>query len=1495
MPPYYVYFSNQCRNDAQRHSVDTAVAKFAAKLQRDQNTLGLDRFPPPYLKKPFGKQGRLLIEEHRRPQAVVLCLARYLIRGSTDYASFLNDTEEYYNQNCIPENEITNFLNSQLERTDIPGHQPLSLGESAYLQFAPPSASDHQFMESYTWFERITESWAQDYLSSYYELVFRIAADDCPPPVAASDTNANVRIMFRTFPRHNCTFLIAPIKPTAHVEDQQHLTDQYNDVLTLPNVDLDEITRRSRRAYPSTITYDDRTWFQVQKSVEANLALSPEEAKILRSARTSSDGPRYPLFINGRPGSGKSTILQYLFAGHLEQYISLASYPESAMAGRHPLYLTYSQPLLTEARSSITNILTCGAGTLGEGEQPLTGTRLKKALDSSMWSFRHFLLFLLPASSRQRFSPANYVDFYRFRQHWEDVRRKHPTVQVRTVGSELAWHVIRTFIKGMYANPESTMDPQYYAKELPRTLRSVSSATFELIYQHSWQNWYSRWCDEHDYWDDQDLTRAVLTLASNSQLELSCYPAIFCDESQDFTAIELELIEQLSLYSDRDVAPHLLKHVPFVFAGDPFQTLNPTGFNWDAMQSSFHMNIVQQLDRTGRAMLEFNFQELSFNYRSSTDIVKLANSVQLLRAVLLDTKGLRPQHVWARSHTTIPAWFRGDDADCQAAIRDQDELVIIVPCQENGELTYVQSDSFLRDIALDGDKMTRNILSPARAKGLEYDRVLLYGFGDAAIARLPNLVMYIEHPEQETPGSDERLSWEYFLNQFYVAVTRARKRLFIVDSECALQQFWSFTDVQKQRELLGLYDSPNDWNQTDLGGHIQGARASWSDDRDKPIDLAKRWQLEGRAKRDSYLLNLAKTNFERAGQPEKARFCEAEAYEYSNDFVTAGKLFATLRQAQSACRCYWAAAETRLLVELAEDFPEMTNDPRYILAYATNRNTITTQSIEDVIGALEQMDSELLIRPETVNALRASIAEFIRKMIETPRSSGRDVRHWASAVGRLTETIERFSLPAQVYARLAELYYCVGEAALALRHWEECGETVGKEGPKWVTYARAETAEYPENVRYFRAVNEHRRALEAWRKADQPTDDDPKGAFRNILESAIEVSDFGAVNTLLPFSDDMTTVARVLEKALEVRDVTEVILKLGQVVPLAIVRCLEAKGRLEQIVKFCKETETRNSKVDAALKNLPVKWNGAALLAAAAMVLARSDRLAAERPSKLAKFLRESFIVERGASELQRRAVGEIHKFVSLMEIGAAFERAFRLTFALEYYEQWFDNRSPGWDVLSSCTRDEEEFGRRRWVICKRRLAIERDGHRHARDAERGMRSWGLSGEALDNEPEYPALEPLGALETSVWTVSKAGKIQPKQRPVTMSGSGGEDSTPKARDSAQAASGVRTLSIEGREFTAELFGRKGRVVLTDKETESQIRCEAESVRSDDLEVESVPGIIQAVTTWRVKDWNLCCDIEAGRRVSTIRFRTEAGVTVGEFEVERPTGLRMGER
>ena len=103
----------------------------------------------------------------------------------------------------------------------------------------------------------------------------------------------------------------------------------------------------------------------------------------------------------------------------------------------------------------------------------------------------------------------------------------------------------------------------------------------------------------------KDLVREVLAHATDA---LSRFPAVFCDEAQDFTSLELELIQKLSLYTNRDLPSYLARHVPFAFAGDPFQTLNPTGFNWDAVQASFHSNIVQRIDGLGEAKLNFNFK-----------------------------------------------------------------------------------------------------------------------------------------------------------------------------------------------------------------------------------------------------------------------------------------------------------------------------------------------------------------------------------------------------------------------------------------------------------------------------------------------------------------------------------------------------------------------------------------------------------------------------------------------------------------------------------------------------------------------------------------------------------------------------------------------------------------------------------------------------------------------------------------------------------------------
>ena len=1471
MTTFYVYITEQCKDDAARHSVTKDVQKLAKKIEEDQSDRGLDHYPPPYRKKVMGRPGRLVIEEHRSEDDTVLCFARYFTRGSSEYEAFYNDTESYYERNKVSSAEVKAFLKER-KKQPVKKKPPLTEADSTYLQSASSHhyTDDGAFLESYDWFERISQSWAKDYLSRYYDLILEIENGGLPEGTdkITHPKNSNIKILFRNFPGHKRTFLIAPIDFRKE-GDEQELREKYSDLLSASAIEMDDLIRHSRRAYPTIITYDEDIWILVEKSIEANLALSPEEESILESVMIpTTDGAKYPLFINGRPGSGKSTILQYLFADHLARYIELNKGSEG---GQVPIYLTYSTPLLEQARSAVENILTCGARNIEDGNSLVSSSELEVLLQTCFRNFREFLRSLLPPNIRERFAHANYVDFGRFRKLWDEKRHKHPVKEVRGIGAELGWHAVRTFIKGMQHESGSVVDPGYYQIELARDVKSISDQTFKSIYEHVWEMWYEPLCSERGYWDDQDLARAVLAHAGD---KLSRYPAVFCDESQDFTTIELELIQQLSVYSEREVPSYLVKYVPFAFAGDPFQTLNPTGFNWDAMQSSFHDNIVQQLDPNGAAKLEFNFQELAFNYRSSEHIVKLANLVQLLRAVLLRLKGLRPQHSWTRKSTVSPVWFRMDDASCQAALRDQEELVIIVPCQENGEIEYVENDPFLKSMAILNGEISRNILSPARAKGLEYDRVLLYGFGDEVVSRLPNLLEHIDKPQKDAPEIEQRLAWEYFLNQFYVAVSRARKRLFIVDSGDALDRFWSFTELNNQKVLLDLYDRADDWNSEELSGMIKGDSSSWSDDRDDPLELARQWQEQGRAQRDPYLLRLAKGNFERASRPEDAQLCEAEQYEYEGEFDKAAKLFTNLRQSDNACRCYWANKDTDSVIHMAKEFSEVVTDPRFIAASAINRDRNTAPQIDTVLTALEKVTpTPFPDMPGEIDAWRWFFNRFASKTGDAIDESNRKKEEWRPYVNRLVDTITRFELPLSAYPEIAKLLFLTGDPESALNYWNNyCLDQ--KSDPKWLVRARAETESYPANIRSFHELGDHKTAIGQWMAAGRTIDDDTP--VKLLLDSAISLGDIAAIRSLFPANDDLSQVSAALSRINHTA-----IRSLAGALSVAIAHSLESRGDWGQLIGFVSNQSTPDRKLNSMIKESSIKWPRGALVASAVRAMARSERLARDKAKvqkEVSNFLKQNLIIEKDAKRDKQASTKSVLKLVDIDEAGAAFERAFRLTYVLEFYEQFFVKSHLAHRVLLP-TDDQAEFAKRRWILCKRRLAKTQDGRgrdKHEAEARDLEREWNIS---VNQEPEYPALDPISELDISV-----AGK--PSETTVSTSDSKKEKpvvspTASKTPDKHQ-VSATTKLKLGDHELTAKVLTRKKRIILTDIETEDQVTCGLNNVASDDLKIGGVKNSARG-RTWQISDWEIQCEIESNDNGSVIRFCFADGEPILGFE------------
>lgn len=1511
MTVFYVYLTEQCRSDAIKHGVIEDIKKFAEKLEKDQSTRGLDRFPKPYWKKSMSK-GRIVIEEYEYPHPqneneediILLCLSRYFMRGSDDreYEPSYKDTENFWNKNQIPESEVKAFID-QIKQQSITPKQDLSPIELQYLQ----STSSHHltddvvFLESYEWVERISQENIKDYLPRYYDLIYNDLTSKIEAGELASDrsllkhsNNSNIKILYRYFPEYKRILLISSLN-TNEQNDEEELREKYKDILVSSQVEFEKIVRLSRRAYPSLITYFEETWMQVQKSAEANLALSPEEESILEQiSNSASESLKYPLFINGRPGSGKSTILQYLFSEHLTQYLKIS---DSNSLPNPPLYLTYSTPLLKQARSCVENILDCGAKHIEDGYKLQKNQKREQILQQSFCDFHKFLLEQLPLQLQENFVPANYINFERFRKEWDIKRKKLPDADVRKISSELAWHAIRTFIKGMQNEFGTEIDPEFYEFELDRDAKSISDQTFKLIYHHVWQKWYKPLC-EKGCWDDQDLARTVLEHSAN---ELSRYPAVFCDEAQDFTSIELELIERLSLYSDRKLPSYLAKDVPFAFAGDPFQTLNPTGFNWNAVQASFHKNIVQQLDSSDSANLKFNFQELSFNYRSSEQIVKLANLIQLLRGGLLHIKGLRPQQSWTGQETISPVWFRANDASCQNAIREQEELVIIIPCQENGEQEYVKGDPFLSSFALENEKIFRNILSPARAKGLEYKRVLLYNFGEEARKRVPELQQHINDPKRESPEIEKRLAWEYFLNQFYVAVSRARKRLFIVDSEQALNEFWKlFTDIQKQRELLTLYQSINSneqWSFENIGGIIQGDDSSWSDDRDDPLKLAEGYEAQGRSQRDGYLLNLAISNYNRANRPEKAKLCQAAAYEFSEDFANAGNLFKELGQAKDACRCYWSGKDAAAITKLVESFSEIAKDPLYIASSVITRNQNTAKQIDSLLTALKNVEPLVSESASEISAWQWFFEELITKVNQAIEPSSEDARSsWKPSVEGIVKTLNRLNLPPKDYPNIAKLYYSVGQFQQAVTYWEKYSSTQKQhqKQPDWVTRSRAEIEPYPQNLKYYHQLKRYEAAIEAWRSADRPISETPVNL---ILECAGKIGDIPAIRSLLPTCNDIAKITELINET-KSKLIDEA---LGAII-VALFQCLEKDSDWSNIASFACEHKLDLKKLKGVQKQQyeslheqlkKVNIEQYVTIAAAVRVLSRSERLAGEKSESqqiISNFLKSYLIVDNHTTTETQAIMQSVHSIIGIKEVGSAFERAFKLTFAVEYYEQWF---KPGSFVKGSLAPSDEDilFAKRRWIKCKSRLAETAQdkirGDQHRKEADQLANKIGIS---IDAETEYPELG--GIAELNIPTCQEEKFSEPSQ-PETIAPKAmiltGESPEIERLTPSFSMEGKLELVVNSLKLNVSINMQKQRVCLKRVDTGDEVSCSSNKVSSEDnVSIEQLQDSSTG-KVWEIEEWGIKCEIQANASNCIIRLKTSEGKSIIGFELPKISG------
>lgn len=841
-------------------------------------------------------------------------------------------------------------------------------------------------------------------------------------------------------------------------------------------VSATELIPNAVRAYPEDVLEDRDTWKKVlQNAEEANLALSPEESQVLERVGDHSADQGLPLFINGRAGSGKSTMLLYLFADYCHR--RLRGEEETG----DPIFITYSERLLEKAKQTVLSRLNCNAEYIRKRQEKEAPKEVEESDIAPFFSsFQNLLRRQLPGDRQRTFSPSSRVTFAGFK----DVYQSECHLPIaKQIAPGLAWHVIRTFIKGYQV--DGPLTPAQY-RDLPQGDRQwVSGQSYRMVYDKIYA-WYEKHLSETGRWDDQDLVKEVLETGG-----METRPVVFCDEAQDFTRIELDLLRSLSTFSHYDFDLYETNYLPFAFAGDPLQTLNPTGFRWARLRSRFHDQLVDKLptDTSGTHVGE---KRLEFNYRSRAAIVHVCNLILGWRQHLFGGS-LKPQRAWSsiENEDNVPRLYILDmEAEDDSIISHdqtnsmsvsemgtflQEGRTVIVPCEEGRETEYLENDDFLREY-IQWDETTdsppQDLMTAIEAKGLDLDQVVVYGFGE--FAHRNGFEEGLSASSEE--ANQESLEKSYFFNRLYVALSRAVNELVIVEPPSG-SSFWrkiNDTDIITRQdgsdfeERPDLYDlDPVESRKPYISGVPIGDKNDLQALSDPDLERdAENFFTKGLEEKSAQGMARAARKYRAVNEHREAQKAEAFRYKFKAadstnteerraTFERAGDEFRKIGQSQNALDSYWKAHTWKACTGLAEMRHMREEYPgRYAVAQFMSDPTA------QFLTVLEKIEAELIPEgSEQLDVAAHTLHEVGREKLEEGSLSEEEVRRLSNALFRLSDVVSA-EKESELEMAAAKFLYRTGDREAVM---ETCSDRGLFDSPHY-RLARAEDVGYPQGL-----------------------------------------------------------------------------------------------------------------------------------------------------------------------------------------------------------------------------------------------------------------------------------------------------------------------------------------------------------------------------------------------------------------------------------------------
>ena len=294
---------------------------------------------------------------------------------------------------------------------------------------------------------------------------------------------------------------------------------------------------------------------------------------------------------------------------------------------------------------------------------------------------------------------------------------------------------------------------------------------------------------------DEKITQTDDLEHFNSTLPETGLDEIIIDECQDLTYLEFQMLVRLCIRHD-------VRRI--TIAGDPLQTLNPTGFDWSRIKAMFvRLSELKPKD--------IQIQSFHKNYRSQGSIVEFANAIQrhrshitnnsdIIRMIPAKESGDRaalilynpkdPSHVEAthkilmnseRSATSVVVWAKDDAEVLQMLKGESDEVDSILTSLWKNKAEDEDSLSFREQKIL--------IHSSSSIKGGEVEAVALYRFGSSPDAKKYLKSLNQDVNEIKSASTEELIPIKYAYSRLYVGLTRAFQKVFLIEDKEGLK-FW---------------------------------------------------------------------------------------------------------------------------------------------------------------------------------------------------------------------------------------------------------------------------------------------------------------------------------------------------------------------------------------------------------------------------------------------------------------------------------------------------------------------------------------------------------------------------------------------------------------------------------------------------------------------------------------------------------------------------------